>query len=878
MKKLWTKVLAVCAAGVLAFGAFEGANFMNKKDDGKRADIIEKLITAQAEQIDAGDNHAFVGLSDISAVGVNSQRFYGEEILTVNEADFDVVIDGAQYGIVADDKKDDSAAVANAVAAAKEAGANGASVLLKLPEGELDFVEGFNPANRTCAIELSGVKNVVILGNNTMLTIHGVIDGILVDKCENIAIKGVSYDYGRTPFSVGTVVSSTEKSVTVKFRDNYPIAQNTNFNDYLEFDKYAYVPRSNGNFLLSSDIKDWVIDGQTVTFNFYSAINTPPKDTLVVTSHYTYGYEAVYMTDCKDVTLENINVYTAAGMGIVGLTCENLRINRVNVCLKPKTDRLMSTTADGMHFGACRGELTVTNCLIENTHDDACNVKAGHYFGVSNIDRVNNVFKCVKLNYMHEIKAGDVIDVYAEDLQLLAKIELEKIISVDGTGTVVKAKEVLPEALTENTIVANASTAPEFTFENNVIRNKRNRGVLMQTRNAIVKNNAFINVGHGAISIMTEAAQFNEAIVPENVVIESNKIIGCNGMGSNVGGDIAIGAYGKNWIAPPAGTIKNVTIKNNFVANTAKRAININSAGQTKVVNNLIYNPARNPLTIQNDCAIALSVSNEITINENYVSNNSASVNYVSLFTDGTVAESEVELKDNVGVAFATVDISVKPDDVKKLASGTVIDMTTENLDDFAGVEETINFVGYTDAYGKEVRPTADNFTIKSFKVTYDDKGLYIAFDVKDDIVEFASSSSFWTGDGFELFITPATEENYAFPIIRQTYNDTAQLYITSNYMHVEESRTSRYLMENKATAFTYKCWATSEGYAGKLFINFDVCKEIKQIAADGGVISCSFVLADMETGKDRLQISNTAHNVENNKGIPVAMGKIHFA
>ena len=80
-------------------------------------------------------------------------------------------------------------------------------------------------------------------------------------------------------------------------------------------------------------------------------------------------------------------------MGLVGLASENLTINRFNVRLKPDTDRLMTSTADGMHFGACRGTLKVTNCLIENTHDDAINVKAGHYFGVSEIDYTQKTLK-----------------------------------------------------------------------------------------------------------------------------------------------------------------------------------------------------------------------------------------------------------------------------------------------------------------------------------------------------------------------------------------------------------------------------------------------------------------------------------------------------
>ncbi len=308
-------------------------------------------------------------------------------------------------------------------------------------------------------------------------------------------------------------------------------------------------------------MKNYSIDGQNLTINFRSAINKPINGTLVVVSHYTYGNNGFYLEDCKDVTFENVDVFTTAGMGLVGLASENLTINRFNLRLKPDTDRLMTSTADGMHFGACRGTLKVTNCLIENTHDDAINVKAGHYFGVSEIDYAQKTLKLNKLNYMHRIAEGDTINFYKSDLEFVDSIKIEQIVSSKKDEYVVIKADKLPQTITADLIVANRSTAPQVTFENNVIRNKRNRGVLLQSANSVVRNNAFFNVGHGSLSIMTEASQFNEAIVPENILVENNKFIGGNSMGSGIGGDIGIIAYGKEWISAPAGTIKNVTIK-----------------------------------------------------------------------------------------------------------------------------------------------------------------------------------------------------------------------------------------------------------------------------------------------------------------------------
>lgn len=874
------KGMSILLTGILLLGILtgcteQGTQPKNSETETQEKTVLEQLLEAEEKQIDVETNE-FLGLSDVSDVGVDMERFEKEELLVINEADFDVVINGTEYGMIADDSKDDSLAVMDAIAAVREANKENKSVLLKLPAGELDFVEGLNAADRTCAILLEDLKNVCLLGDDTMLTIHGIMLGVKVRNCENISFKGISYDYGKTPFSVGTVKSSTDTSVTVDYPEHYPITEDLKFESYLEYNHKTRLPRDKGNFVLSSGIESYEIDGQTVTFRFKSQINPPVRGILVVTSHYMYSNNAFDVSDCKNVSFENVNVYTTAGMGLVCESTENIYLNRFNVCLKPDTDRLMTTTADGLHFGACRGEIKITNCLVENTHDDACNIKAGHYYGLSEINRENNTLKCVKLNYMHRFDKGDSLYVYTKNLEFVAEIKITEVVSTDDSGVVIKTDSISSE-VTEEMLLANASTAPKVCFENNIVRNKRNRGILLQSMDSVIRNNIFSYVGHGAISIMTEASQFNESIVPGNIIIENNKVIACNSMATSIGADVAVLAYGQEWSNAPAGAIKDITIRNNFIANTARKAISLSSVSNAEITNNFIYNPAKDAVSVQNNCAFSLAESNNITIKGNYVEKESASAEYVSLYTDGTVLEEEIVLSDNVGVAFTEADVNDKADVVSKLPEGVTVDMNTQSLDEFAQIENAINFIGFTDAYGEAVTPESSSFAIHSFKVAYDEKGIYIGFAVKDDAVEFSSASSFWTGDGFELYMTPAVEENYAFPQIMKTYQDTFQMFVTTQYMHIEPSRTSEYLFNSKESAFQTNCWETEDGYAGKVFINFDICTELKAAVENKDMISCSFVFADTEQGSTRIQVSNTAHNVENNKGIPVRMGKIRF-
>lgn len=837
-------------------------------------DVIQSLLLNEtATDIDKNAN---TGLLNPSSVGVIADRFENEELVNIKESDFNVIIDATNFGVIANDRKDDTLTMIEALAKAKEEGLKGNKVLVKLPSGRLDFVEGVNTIEREYAVSLIGAKNITILGNDTLIEISGVISGFHIINCENITIKGIKYDYARAPFSVGEIISSSPRQVVVRIKDNYSMEGITNINDYLEFDKYSHLPRSNGNFLLSSDIKNYIISGQTITINFYGNINQPVNGTLVVVSHYTYSHNGFYIEDSKNLTFENVDLYTTAGMGFVCLASEDIVVNRFNVRLKPNSDRLMTATADGMHFGACRGTISVTNCLLENSHDDAINVKAGHYFNIKSINKVSKTIELVKLNYMHRIAVDDEIYFYTANLGYVCKVKVTEVLSFDGTIGYVKVDNI-PDELTTNLIAANHTTAPALTFENNIIRNKRNRGILLQTINSTVKNNSFFNVGHGAISIMTEASQFNEAIIPENIVIDSNKMVGCNSMSDTVGSEIGIMAYGREWVNAPAGTIKNVEIVNNFIGNTARIAVSISSGDEIYVHNNLIYNPALKAKSIQNNCAMAIAESTNLVFESNYVLKETPDEDFVSLFSDGTVAENQITLSNNKNLAFKEVTETVEPDVITKLQNGKTINMTTTNLDDFDGVEDSINIIGFTDAYGNEVRLDDDNFKIKMLKVTYDDNGIYIGFEIKDNEIDFYPASNFWSGDLFELFITPETKSSYGFPIVRLEYADTAQIAFTPSYLYVEPSRTSQKLQEQGSKAFKGIAWQTEDGWAGKFMISFEVCTELKELASNNGIMSMAIVLADTDEGTDRIQASNTAHNVETNKYIPVKMGKIKF-
>ncbi|MGC3978967.1 MAG: hypothetical protein QM751_12520 [Paludibacteraceae bacterium] len=61
-------------------------------------------------------------------------------------------------------------------------------------------------------------------------------------------------------------------------------------------------------------------------------------------------------------------------MGVIAEKTGNISLNKVNICRRPGSNRILSVTADATHFCNCKGKVTIENCLFENMLDDACNM------------------------------------------------------------------------------------------------------------------------------------------------------------------------------------------------------------------------------------------------------------------------------------------------------------------------------------------------------------------------------------------------------------------------------------------------------------------------------------------------------------------------
>jgi hypothetical protein len=130
-------------------------------------------------------------------------------------------------------------------------------------------------------------------------------------------------------------------------------------------------------------------------------------------------------------------------------------------------------------------------------------------------------------------------------------------------------------------ISGNVNRATKLHLENSILGNKRNRGMLVQCRDSVIKGNTFRNVMHGTICIFTIRDSFNEGICPNNVQVINNKFLGGTA-------GVIFYNYGTSGSGTP-GTLKNMKVDNNFFYGTTA-TVDIKYTADSSVSNNLFYN------------------------------------------------------------------------------------------------------------------------------------------------------------------------------------------------------------------------------------------------------------------------------------------------
>lgn len=472
-------------------------------------------------------------------------------------------LDVSSFGARPDDGLDDTSAVADTISKAKAANVR----RIVFPRGRYDFHAGANKANPGAMMSFSGVSDMEIDGQGSEFRFHGLAQGLTFDHCSKVRVRDLTIECERMPYSVGVVTAAADRSFDVEIEPEYPIQGGVPVGAFMAYDRATRAPMRGGLDVYGAVASTELIGPQSLRVHLNRPIAVP-TGVLMVLRHQVYGYNALTFHRCSDVRVSDVTVHTTPGMGLVAVHSRNISLDRFNVVPRPGTRRPMSATADATHFMGCKGTVSLRSCVFEGMGDDGANIKSGLYLTVQKRLDDRTVLAAHNLKMVDLPDPGDVMEAFHTDTLLAfgsARVKAAEVLEDKQTHRLEFA-DPLPEGLREGDVLGNASRVARLRMKGCTVRLNRARGVLCQTRDAVIEGCIFDRCTGPGILIVTEVVHFHESIGTRDIVVRNNRFLDCNYGAASADASLMAMAWLKDYAYPPEpGVHKNITLRGNRV-------------------------------------------------------------------------------------------------------------------------------------------------------------------------------------------------------------------------------------------------------------------------------------------------------------------------
>jgi hypothetical protein len=501
-------------------------------------------------------------------------------------------VDVTQFGATPNGDGDATAAFVAAVGEVQKSGAH----QFLIPPGRYRLSAGGNPANPHVLLAFSKLEGLEIQGAGAELLVSGVTGLFSFDGCRDVAVRGLTVDWPRPPFSVGLVTAATARSFDVAVEPEYPVVGGEPVGAFMDYDPATRLPQPAGLDVYNSVLRTELLSPQLLRVHLSRDIPVP-VGRLVVLRHQVYGSNAFVFHRCRDVQVSDTTVYSTPGMGLVAVVCENVSLRHVDVLNRPGSRRPMSATADATHFGGCKGTVLLEDCTFEGMGDDGANIKSGLYLSVRQRLDESTVLGQHNLKMVDLPDPGDALEMsHVDTLIPFATGRVRTVTLEPGPENLqrVAFAEPLPAELREGDVLGNATRTPALRMRRCTVRGNRARGVLCQTRDAVIEDCTFSGCTSAGILVLTEVVHFFESIGTRNVVVRRNLFENCNYGAAAAEASLCAVAYLKNFAYPPRpGVHRDVVFEDNRILGTDESAIFAVGVDGLTIKDNLIEGACR---------------------------------------------------------------------------------------------------------------------------------------------------------------------------------------------------------------------------------------------------------------------------------------------
>jgi hypothetical protein len=428
--------------------------------------------------------------------------------------------------------------------------------VIRFEPGEYHFYSGFafekyyyisnnRHGLKHIAFPIIGKKNVTIDGTGANFIFHGEIIPFAVEDSEDVTLKNFSIDWVRPFYSQGEVAGVEPDGVTVQIdRNRYPYRVE---NDRIVFEGEGWEsPLKEGVFEVDAETRaPAYLSGDSLRLGFPDSLavrevgsnqilltdafpHVPKIGNSLIFRHYLRNCPGIFLKQSKYIQLEDVTLYHAGGMGVIGQFCENVTLSRCRV--SPAAGRIFSVMVDATHFVNCRGDILLEDSLFEGQLDDPSNVH-GINTRISEVLDERSLITELVHHEQHGVEVafpGDRIR-FSDNHTLLgyAEGEVDSIERINAQFCRVIFKEDLPERIVPGHVLENMSWTPNVHITGCTCRNNRARGWLVSTPGKVVIENNRIESSGAGIKISGDANYWFESGAVRDVLICNNEFGDC---------------------------------------------------------------------------------------------------------------------------------------------------------------------------------------------------------------------------------------------------------------------------------------------------------------------------------------------------------------
>lgn len=396
---------------------------------------------------------------------------------------------------------------------------------------------------RFCAFLFEEIKNLIIDGNGSTLIFHEQMQPFTFDNCQNVTLKNITIDWENPLTAQAEVLEVNDEYIDLGIplkETPYSIQDDQLF--FFEGKKEKNIWRSTMEFdragrFVVPETGDWGCLGEKwqnyVAVNiipgivrlYFNFTRKPAVGNFLVLRHSKRIHSGIYIQNSKNITIENVNLYHATGLGILAQFSKDLTFDAYRAIPNIEKNRYFGGGDDGLQVSNCMGQITVTNCEFAGLMDDPINV---HGTSVKVLEIISD--KKLKCKFMHKQSVGmkwghpgDKIS-YIENKKMnpIAIGEVAEFESLDKENFILTLKENIPEQLEIEDALENLTWSPNLKVTNSQFKSCRARSLLVSTPGKVViENNVFESSG-SAILIAGDANGWFESGAVNDVLIRNN--------------------------------------------------------------------------------------------------------------------------------------------------------------------------------------------------------------------------------------------------------------------------------------------------------------------------------------------------------------------